>query len=35
MRHTITIYADGDLELLNKLRMDVAIAERNAEQAKA
>lgn len=31
---TITIYADGDLERLGELRLNVAIAEREAEEAK-
>jgi hypothetical protein len=35
MRHTITIYADGDLETLADLRLNVAIAEEAAAEAKA
>jgi len=35
MRYTITIYADGDLEMLADLRLNVAIAEQAAAEAKA
>lgn len=34
MRNTITIYADGDLEMLGELRRNVAVAEVELEEAK-